>query len=35
VKQRAVNASLDWLRRELVRAQNGATMPQKHQDVMQ
>ena len=35
VKQRAVNASLDWLRRELVRAGNGATMPQKRVDVMQ
>ncbi len=35
VKQRAVNAALDWLRRELVRAARGAMMPQKHQDVMQ
>jgi nicotinamide-nucleotide amidase len=35
VKQRAVNASLDWLRRELVRAQNGATVPTKRQGVMQ
>jgi nicotinamide-nucleotide amidase len=35
VKQRAVNASLDWLRRELVRAKNGAAMPEKRVDVMQ
>ena len=35
VKQRAVNAALDWLRRELVRAQNGAVMPHKHENVMQ
>jgi nicotinamide-nucleotide amidase len=35
VKQRAVNAALDWLRRELVRAQNGAVTPQKHENVMQ
>lgn len=35
IKQRAVNASLDWLRRELVRARDGATMPEKRVDVMQ
>jgi nicotinamide-nucleotide amidase len=35
VKQRVVNASLDWLRRELVRAHNGAVMPEKHENVMQ
>lgn len=35
IKQRAVNAALDWLRRELVRAQNGATVPQQRQGVMQ
>jgi hypothetical protein len=35
VKQRAVNAALDWLRRELVRALNGAITPSKHQNVMQ
>jgi nicotinamide-nucleotide amidase len=35
VRQRAVNASLDWLRRELVRAQRGATAAAKHQGVMQ
>ncbi len=35
VKQRAVNAALDWLRRELVRASKGAAMPQNHQNVMQ
>jgi nicotinamide-nucleotide amidase len=35
IKQRAVNASLDWLRRELVRAQNGAAVPEKRQGVMQ
>jgi nicotinamide-nucleotide amidase len=35
VKQRAVNASLDWLRRELVRAAQGASVPSKHQGVMQ
>ena len=29
VRVRAVNAALDWLRRELVRAQNGATGPDK------
>jgi nicotinamide-nucleotide amidase len=35
IKQRAVNASLDWLRRELVRARNGATAQPKRQGVMQ
>jgi hypothetical protein len=30
-----VNASLDWLRRELVRAMNGATAQTKRQGVMQ
>ncbi|HZZ20520.1 MAG TPA: CinA family nicotinamide mononucleotide deamidase-related protein [Opitutaceae bacterium] len=35
VKQRAVNAALDWLRRELVRASQGATVPAKHHGVMQ
>lgn len=35
VKQRAVNASLDWLRRELARAQSGAATPQKRHGVMQ
>ncbi|HXQ80247.1 MAG TPA: CinA family nicotinamide mononucleotide deamidase-related protein [Opitutaceae bacterium] len=35
VKQRAVNAALDWLRRELTRAQSGATVPQKRLGVMQ
>ncbi len=35
VKQRAVNAALDWLRRELVRAAKGALIPEKHLDVMQ
>jgi len=35
VKQRAVNAALDWLRRELVRGQNGAAVPTKRQGVMQ
>jgi nicotinamide-nucleotide amidase len=35
IRQRAVNASLDWLRRELVRAQSGAAVPPKRQGVMQ
>lgn len=35
VKQRAVNAALDWLRRELVRAQSGAAAPTKRLGVMQ
>jgi nicotinamide-nucleotide amidase len=35
VKQRAVNAALDWLRRELVRAAEGASAPPRRQGVMQ
>jgi len=35
VKQRAINAALDWLRRELVRASQGATVPSKQHGVMQ
>jgi nicotinamide-nucleotide amidase len=35
VKLRAVNAALDWLRRELFRAQSGAEMPQRRTGVMQ
>ena len=35
VKQRAVNAALDWLRRELARAQSGAATPPKRMGVMQ
>jgi len=35
IRRRAVNASLDWLRRELVRSQSGATEPTKRQGVMQ
>jgi nicotinamide-nucleotide amidase len=35
IKRRAVNASLDWLRRELVRAQGGATISPKRLGVMQ
>jgi nicotinamide-nucleotide amidase len=35
VKVRAVNAALDWLRRELVRAQKGAAMPERRTGVMQ
>jgi nicotinamide-nucleotide amidase len=35
VKQRAVNASLDWLRRELVRSQSGAAVQSKRLGVMQ
>ena len=35
IKRRAVNAALDWLRRELVRAQDGDAIPQKRQGVMQ
>jgi nicotinamide-nucleotide amidase len=35
VKQRAVNAALDWLRRELVRAAEGASAPSRRQGVMQ
>jgi nicotinamide-nucleotide amidase len=35
VKQRAVNAALDWLRRELVRAQTGAATSVRRTGVMQ
>jgi nicotinamide-nucleotide amidase len=35
VKQRAVNSALDWLRRELVRAQNGAAVLPMREDIMQ
>ncbi|MEX2044832.1 MAG: CinA family nicotinamide mononucleotide deamidase-related protein [Opitutus sp.] len=35
VKVRAVNAALDWLRRELVRAQRGGQMPVRRTGVMQ
>ena len=35
IKRRAVNASLDWLRRELVRARRGDAVRQKSQGVMQ
>ena len=35
IKSRAVNAALDWLRRELVRAQNGAANPVRRSGVMQ
>jgi nicotinamide-nucleotide amidase len=35
VKQRAVNAALDWLRRELARAQSGVAAPAKRLGVMQ
>jgi len=35
VKSRAVNAALDWLRRELVRAAAGAAAPQRRSGVMQ
>ncbi|MFI5358295.1 MAG: CinA family nicotinamide mononucleotide deamidase-related protein [Opitutales bacterium] len=35
VKHRAVNAALDWLRRELVRAQNGTVAPVRRSGVMQ
>ena len=35
VKVRAVNAALDWLRRELVRAQKGDAIPQRRTGVMQ
>lgn len=34
VKSRAVNAALDWLRRELVRAQQGAATPARRTGVM-
>ena len=35
VKVRAVNAALDWLRRELLRAQRGEAMPVRRVNVMQ
>ncbi len=35
VKPRAVNAALDWLRRELLRAQRGSVVPQRRHGVMQ
>jgi nicotinamide-nucleotide amidase len=35
VKIRAVNAALDWLRRELVRAQTGAVTPARRSGTMQ
>ncbi len=35
VKSRAVNAALDWLRRELLRAQSGAVAPVRRSGVMQ
>jgi nicotinamide-nucleotide amidase len=35
IKRRAVNASLDWLRRELVRARRGEAVRPKSQGVMQ
>jgi nicotinamide-nucleotide amidase len=35
VKQRAVNAALDWLRRELVRAQSGSAVAPKRLGIMQ
>jgi nicotinamide-nucleotide amidase len=35
IKQRAVNAALDWLRRELVRAQRGVSPPVRGSGVMQ
>ena len=35
IKRRAVNAALDWLRRELVRGKDGAAEPQVRQGVMQ
>ncbi|MDB6169642.1 MAG: damage-inducible protein CinA [Verrucomicrobia bacterium] len=35
VKSRAVNAALDWLRRELIRAESGATSPIRRTGVMQ
>ena len=34
VKARAVNAALDWLRRELLRIANGATTPEQRTNVM-
>ncbi len=35
VKQRTVNTALDWLRRELLRAQRGGAMPTQRLGVMQ
>ncbi len=35
VKLRAVNAALDWLRRELYRAQTGQALPERRSGVMQ
>ena len=35
IKRRAVNASLDWLRREISRSQSGATVAPKRMGVMQ
>ena len=35
IQQRAINAALDWLRRELVRAQQGAETPRRRSDVPQ
>jgi nicotinamide-nucleotide amidase len=35
IKRRAVNASLDWLRREMARAQRGAAVAPKRMGVMQ
>jgi nicotinamide-nucleotide amidase len=35
IKRRAVNASLDWLRREISRAQSGAAVAPKRMGVMQ
>jgi hypothetical protein len=34
VKVRAVNAALDWLRRELVRAARGGVTTQRRSNVM-
>jgi hypothetical protein len=34
VKVRAVNAALDWLRRELLRLQSGATVTERRSNVM-
>ena len=35
VKVRTVNAALDWLRRELLRAQSGIALPERRTGVMQ
>ena len=35
VKARTINAALDWLRRELLRAQRGSTTPPRRHGVMQ